>query len=100
MAVQQREIKRNQTSLAKLKWSGTQKTASLTAGRVMNNKKLWIALLIVAISALPIAVVIMIQKYDLLRPGNVIHFHTDYQEALAEAKLTNKPLFVEFRCDP
>lgn len=29
-----------------------------------------------------------------------IHFHTNYNEALAEAKLTKKPIFLEFRCAP
>lgn len=29
-----------------------------------------------------------------------IFFFDDYQKALQEAKLTNKPLFLEFRCEP
>lgn len=29
-----------------------------------------------------------------------LSWHTDYQEALAEAKRTGKPLFLEFRCVP
>lgn len=29
-----------------------------------------------------------------------LHWHHSYDEALAEAKETGKPLFVEFRCAP
>lgn len=29
-----------------------------------------------------------------------IYFHDDYNKALQEAKLTGKPLFIEFRCAP
>ena len=29
-----------------------------------------------------------------------IFFHENYNEALCEAKLTKKPIFLEFRCAP
>lgn len=29
-----------------------------------------------------------------------IYFHDDYNKALREAKLTQKPIFLEFRCAP
>ena len=29
-----------------------------------------------------------------------IYFHEDYNAALREAKLTQKPIFLEFRCAP
>ena len=29
-----------------------------------------------------------------------IYFHDDYNKAIQEAKLTKKPLFLEFRCAP
>ncbi|MEM9943165.1 MAG: hypothetical protein AAF939_16500 [Planctomycetota bacterium] len=29
-----------------------------------------------------------------------IFFHTNYADALAEAKRTQKPIFLEFRCAP
>ncbi|MEM9281285.1 MAG: hypothetical protein AAGA96_05615 [Verrucomicrobiota bacterium] len=31
---------------------------------------------------------------------SMLHWHHSYEEALAEAKETGKPLFVEFRCAP
>lgn len=29
-----------------------------------------------------------------------IHWHSNYQEALKEAKATGKPIFLEYRCEP
>lgn len=29
-----------------------------------------------------------------------IYFHEEYQKALQEARLTQKPIFLEFRCAP
>lgn len=32
-------------------------------------------------------------------PDSIV-FHDDYNEAIREAKLTKKPIFLEFRCAP
>ena len=32
-------------------------------------------------------------------PEDIV-FHDDYSNAIREAKLTQKPIFLEFRCDP
>ena len=32
-------------------------------------------------------------------PDDIV-FHDDYNKAIREAKLTKKPIFLEFRCEP
>ena len=35
-----------------------------------------------------------------LRAQGEIFWHESYQDALAEAKATGKPIFLEYRCEP
>jgi hypothetical protein len=49
---------------------------------------------------LPVGADLLLAKpADAQSPDHIV-FHDDYNKALREAKLTKKPLFLEFRCAP
>ena len=56
----------------------------------------WLASLWILMVAMPIGFASVTQAED----ADDIFFHDDYNKALREAKLTQKPIFLEFRCEP
>lgn len=47
-------------------------------------------------NAIHLSLMFAVQASD----GESIFFHDNYQDALQEAKLSGKPIFLEFRCAP
>lgn len=63
---------------------------------MVRNQRFWLASLWLLAAGLHASVATPANAKD---PDEIV-FHDDYNKAIREAKLTKKPLFLEFRCAP